>query len=79
MVLNCSLDLFIVHLMLTSEVLTLNHFLSTNSVRMEANHHAGKGPSLFQLVQLASHSRELINGAELKNAKNYKKNWKILF
>ena len=42
-----SLDLFIVHLMLTSEVLTLNHFLSMNNVRMEANHHVDKGPSLF--------------------------------
>ena len=42
-----SLDLFIVHLMLTSEVLTLNHFLSMYSVRMEANHHVDKGPSLF--------------------------------
>ena len=47
MVLNCSLDLFIVHLMLTSELLTLNHFFSMNSVRMEANHRVGKGPSLF--------------------------------
>ena len=47
MVLNCSLDLFIVHRMLTSEVLTLNHFLSMNSVSMEANHHVGKGLSLF--------------------------------
>ena len=45
--LNCSLDLFIVHLMSTSEVLTLKRFLSINSGHMGANHHVSKGPSLF--------------------------------
>ena len=44
--LNCSLDLFIVHFILTPKI--LNHFLSMNSVHIEANHHLGKaGPSLF--------------------------------